>query len=593
MAKPNKTDETTIVSQEHDHEDDFHLYDEAFQQKGIERAVSAESPNLDSPQEFNLDDGFLGGDSFRGLPILTLDEVVGQLDSGFRLPGVDDGVITYTFFNGQNGYGWLAAGHFPGRFRDENGDKYDIRGGEGMTRFGPDQEAAARFAVEMWDDLIAAQFVEVQGHGSGNADIVFANTLEAGQAFAYYPGEIPGWWDAYRADVFVQDPSTNWTNAWFTNGGYGNTTLVHEIGHSMGLSHPGNYNGFATYVPDAEYAQDSLQYTIMSYFGAEETDWYTSGRTLVDWTTLYFHNPQTPQIHDIYAIQQIYGADTETRSGDTTYGFNVTDDITLWVHDFEQNPYPYMSIYDAGGEDTIDASGFSASQYINLNPGSFSSIGDGAPDAELVNANRDIMAEYYAPAAAEFSQAFLDSLAARYAGFNELEIRLDTGVAGIFASNYQNVGIAYGTTIENAIGGSARDLIEGNDVGNMLDGRAGNDVIIGNGGDDIIIGGLGIDEMTGGEGADTFVLDNLDVADIITDFNGADGDMLDLSGIADLLGTDLTLIDGDFSGAAGEVRYDGVYLEVSAGGDTEADYTVVMANGADLDASMMALAMSA
>ena len=49
---------------------------------------------------------------------------------------------------------------------------------------------------------------------------------------------------------------------------------IHEVGHTLGLSHPGSYNAGAgqtiTYSSNAEYAQDTHQFTLMSYFKANE-----------------------------------------------------------------------------------------------------------------------------------------------------------------------------------------------------------------------------------------------------------------------------------------------------------------------------------
>ena len=46
----------------------------------------------------------------------------------------------------------------------------------------------------------------------------------------------------------------------------------------------------------------------------------------------------TPLIHDILAIQQIYGADMTTRTGDTTYGFNSNAGRDSF--DFTKTPAP-------------------------------------------------------------------------------------------------------------------------------------------------------------------------------------------------------------------------------------------------------------
>lgn len=75
---------------------------------------------------------------------------------------------------------------------------------------------------------------------------------------------------------------------------YAKTTVVHEPGLSLGLSHPGSYDAFddndgngvpdpITYANDAAYAQDTMQYSIMSYFDAYET-----GAQHIDWANLRF-----------------------------------------------------------------------------------------------------------------------------------------------------------------------------------------------------------------------------------------------------------------------------------------------------------------
>jgi Ca2+-binding RTX toxin-like protein len=56
---------------------------------------------------------------------------------------------------------------------------------------------------------------------------------------------------------------------------------------------------------------------------------------------------------------------------------------------------------------------------------------------------------------------------------------------------------------ENAIGGSADDLLAGNDLRNQLEGGDGNDNLDGYGGNDVFFGGLGNDDFWGGLGADT------------------------------------------------------------------------------------------
>lgn len=81
-----------------------------------------------------------------------------------------------------------------------------------------------------------------------------------------------------------------------------------------------------------------------------------------------------------------------------------------------------------------------------------------------------------------------------------------------------------GDNIEN-LSASSTQAFHG--VGNDLD-----NIIVGNLGDDILEGRNGDDTLTGGEGADTFVYTDADLGhDMITDFNEAEGDRLDFSGM--------------------------------------------------------------
>jgi Ca2+-binding RTX toxin-like protein len=61
------------------------------------------------------------------------------------------------------------------------------------------------------------------------------------------------------------------------------------------------------------------------------------------------------------------------------------------------------------------------------------------------------------------------------------------------------------TGIENVLGGSGDDNLEGDDSINSLIGGAGDDILVGFGGDDTLDGGIGNDGLEGGGGADTIV----------------------------------------------------------------------------------------
>jgi serralysin len=233
-------------------------------------------------------------------------------------------------------------------------------------------------------------------------------------------------------------------------GEFGFETYIHEIGHSLGLTHPGPYN--ATQPPrddPAVYAQDTTRFSIMSYF--EETD----DGSATDWLG---SRPSTPMLHDVLAIQDKYGADQHTRSGDTVYGFNSTANRT--VFDFSVNDRPVLTIYDAGGIDTLDTSGFSDDQTIDLR---VNKIGQSLAQEKF------------------------------------------SSIGGL--SN--NVAVAYKVVIENAVGGSGRDTIIGNEAANALSGLDGADALTGGDGNDTLDGGRGNDVMDGGLGNDTYRVDGI------------------------------------------------------------------------------------
>jgi Ca2+-binding RTX toxin-like protein len=75
----------------------------------------------------------------------------------------------------------------------------------------------------------------------------------------------------------------------------------------------------------------------------------------------------------------------------------------------------------------------------------------------------------------------------------------------------------------NVLGSNANDTITGSASADTLNGNGGNDIISGLGGND---------GLTGGLGSDTFVYANGGGADTITDFNRAEGDKIDVTGVS-------------------------------------------------------------
>jgi serralysin len=309
---------------------------------------------------------------------------------------------------------WNSGGH---RW-DTSGDNIVTYNVTALTAAG---QTLARAAFQTWANVTNLVFQEVESGG----DIPFDDNQSG--AFA------GGTWSGGLITSMRVNVSTSWLASYGTTiDSYSFQTYVHEIGHALGLGHGGPYNGSASYGVDNLYVNDVWSYTIMSYFDQAEAD-FGSYRFVMG-----------PSLGDILAAQNLYGANTTFNSGNSVYGRNATAGS---LYDFANfATVPAFTIYDTGGADTLDASGYGANQIINLNAEAFSSIGG--------------------------------------------------------LSN--NIAIARGVVIEAAIGGDGADSMLGNAGDNLLAGNAGADTLNGGAGNDSLDGGTGDDRLIGGDGTDIF-----------------------------------------------------------------------------------------
>jgi Ca2+-binding RTX toxin-like protein len=376
-------------------------------------------------------------------------------------------------------------------------------------------------AVQTVEEMVGLDFQLV----TGAADITF-NGSRGNGTYASSRWSLP------REELI--SGNIYFDQAWPTNqssslnfGSYGLMTILHEFLHALGLSHPGTYNGSGSYFSDAPFLQDTHRYTVMSYFDADSDGSATSHWLKVgaSWQWQY---PQTPMIYDLLALTDGnyggsfsgYNLNTSTRAGDTVYGYNATTDINS-VFNFLTNDGPVLAIYDAGGMDTLDLSG------------------DGVTTRRIVS--YDAAGNAYTSDASR-TESVIDLRPGNYSSTHGM---------------LNNIGIAFGTSIENAIGTNFNDTIIGNDTSNVLFGGAGADGLQGGSGNDFLAGGSGADVLAGGAGTDWFAFAG----------GSADGDT-----IADYSPSDYVYFGGStgaasFTASGANVIANGVTLLSASAGD--------------------------
>jgi Ca2+-binding RTX toxin-like protein len=161
----------------------------------------------------------------------------------------------------------------------------------------------------------------------------------------------------------------------------------------------------------------------------------------------------------------------------------------------------------------------------------------------------------------------------------------------ILAGGQGNDRINAGTGRDRAIGGAGDDRIGGGSLGDTLIGGRGDDRIWAGGGWDTLYGRHGADVLVGGGGNDPIrFTDNDSLAsdpDTIRDFELA-RDTIDLHLVNAVAGDRRSAFDwigeSDFSGTAGELRFEhagsGLRVEGDTDGDGQADLAIVL-NGLD------------
>jgi Ca2+-binding RTX toxin-like protein len=253
-----------------------------------------------------------------------------------------------------------------------------------------------------------------------------------------------------------------------------------------------------------------------------------------------------------------------------------------------------------GNDSSNILASYSGNDILNGGAGTDTMLGGTGNDTYYVDNAGDVVVEYDNEGTDWMASAVSFTLAPNVEGGNLIAAG-DFNITGNELDNDLR-----GNGWANVLSGlDGDDTLDGGNGNDKLLGGNGNDTLDGDWGNDILVGGRGLDTLLGGTGGDLFVWTDTNetgltaaTADVITDFNAAQGDRIDLSGI-----DANAYVDGDqaftfignaaFSGNPGELNYmyvDGdTIIQMQTGTSPDVEAVIRLEGIVTPDASWFAL----